>query len=158
MFKLEVMMKTWIGRVIGLGLVAALSLSVAYADEQAGTVKSVKGEVSIVRGGSAIKAVAGMRLKEGDNIVTGIASSVGITLQDSTLLSFGSKSASQLNAFHYDPVNRDGNLLISLLKGTMRFVTGQLGKAHPASVAIKTPSATLGIRGTDFVVSAEGGD
>lgn len=151
-------MKTWMGGAVCAGLVLVLSLDAACADDSAGTVKSVKGEVSIVRGGSSTKAMPRMKLMAGDRIVTGADSSAGITLQDSTLLSLGPKSSSQLNEFHYDPVKRDGNLLISLLRGSMRFVTGQLGKLNPKSIAIKTPSATLGIRGTDFIVSVEGGD
>lgn len=149
--------KIWIARVICAGLVLALSLDAAYADDSAGTVKSVRGDVSIVRAGALIKAFAGLKLMAADQIVTGADGSVGVTLQDATLLSFGPKSSSQLKEFRYDPVKRDGNLLISLLKGSMRFVTGQLGKLNPASVAIMLPTATLGVRGTDFIVSVEGG-
>jgi hypothetical protein len=83
---------------------------------------------------------------------------VGITLQDDTRISLGAKSVSTLNQFRYDPVKRDGNLLISLLQGSMRFVTGLLSKHNPSSVSIHTPAATIGTRGTDFIVSVEGGE
>jgi hypothetical protein len=147
-----------IHRAFWVGVVMFLSVNLAYADETAGMVKSVKGEVNIVRNGASNPAVPGMQLMVADKIVTGPDSASGITLQDGTLLSFGAKSVSQLNAFHYDPVKREGNMLVSLLKGSMRFVTGLLGKANPDSVAIRLPAATIGIRGTDFIVSVEGGE
>ncbi|MFH0934695.1 MAG: FecR domain-containing protein, partial [Pseudomonadota bacterium] len=70
-------------------------------------------------------------------------------------ISLGAKSATQLNEFRYDPVTRDGNMLVSVLKGSLRFVTGLLGKHNPKAVGIRTPTATIGIRGTDFIVSVE---
>ncbi len=151
-------MSAGIKTVCWIAVAMTLFANDAVAEEVAGTIKSVKGEVSVVRGNASLIAVAGMKLLAADKIITGPASAVGITLQDDTLLSFGAKSVSQLNEFHYDPVQRDGNMLISVLKGSMRFVTGMLGKKNPASVAIHTPTATIGVRGTDFIVSAEGAE
>lgn len=148
-------MKNWISRMIWVAMATALSFTPAYAGEIAGTVKSVKGEVSIVRNGAAIPAVPNMKLLSADKILSGPNSAVGVTLQDGTLMSFGAKSVSQLNEFHYDPVKHDGNMLVSLLKGSMRFVTGLLGKHNPNAVAIHTPTATIGMRGTDFIVTVE---
>jgi len=151
-------MKARVHRTFWIGVIMFLSVSLAFAEDAAGMLKSVKGEVSIVRNGAVIPTAAGMKLMPADKIISGPDSAVGITLQDGTLLSFGAKSVSQLNAFRYDPVKQEGNMLISVLKGSMRFVTGLLGKTHPDSVAIRLPAATIGIRGTDFIVSVEGGE
>ena len=140
------------------GFVMMFSTTPVLADETAGTIKQTKGEVSIVRNGAPIQAWTRMKLMTTDKIITGSNSSVGITLLDGTLLSFGSKSVSQLNEFRYDPVSREGNLLISVIKGSMRFVTGLLGKHNPNAVGIRTPTATIGMRGTDFIVTVEGGE
>lgn len=128
----------------------------ACAEEGIGMVKTLKGEVSVVRGRAALSATAGMRLMAEDKVITGENSAVGIAMRDATLLSLGARSATQLNEFRYDPVSRDGNMLVSMLKGSMRFVTGLLGKQNPAAVGIRTPTATIGIRGTDFIVAVEG--
>lgn len=133
-------------------------IGLAYADNPVGTVKSTRGEVNIVRNGATIPASPNMKLMAADKIISGANSAVGITLQDGTLMSFGAKSVSQLNEFRYDPVKRDGNMLVSLLQGSMRFVTGLLGKHNPNAVAIRIPTATIGMRGTDFIVSVEGGE
>jgi len=139
-------------------LVLMFSAVMALADESVGTIKSTKGEVGILRNGSNIQASAKMKLMKADKIITGSNSSAGITLQDGTLLSFGPKSVSQLNEFQYDPVSRDGNMLISLFHGSMRFVTGLLGKHNASAVNIRTVTSTIGIRGTDFIVVVEGGN
>ena len=136
-----------------LAIAASLSTSACAADT-AGMVKLVKGEVTILRDGSPVPAAIGATLSAADQITTGPESAVGILLEDGTQLSFGPNSIFHLDEFRFDPVKRDGNLFISLLKGSMRFVTGLLGKAHPDNVSIRIPTATIGIRGTDFVVSA----
>ncbi len=140
------------------GVMLMFFTTLVLADNAAGTVKQTKGEVSIVRNGASIQASTSMKLMSSDKIITGPNSSVGITLQDGTLLSFGPKSVSQLNEFRYDPVSRDGNLLISVFNGSMRFVTGLLGKNNPNAVGIRTPTAVIGVRGTDFIVAVEGGE
>lgn len=140
-----------------LALALALPATAPQARETAGTVKAVKGDVSIVRSGATLKASSGMKVMPEDKIVTGEKSSLGVTLQDDTLLAFGPKSVCELSRFRFDPVRRDGNLLISILEGSMRFVTGQLGKLRPESVEIHAPEAVVGIRGTDFIVSVERG-
>jgi hypothetical protein len=151
-------MKTWSNSAFWVVLFSLFIINLAYADNEAGMIKSFKGDVSISRSGVSIPASAGMRLMTADKVTTGLNSAVGITLQDGTLLSLGAKSVSQLNEFRYDPVSRDGNLLISVMEGSMRFVTGLIGKHNPAAVAIRTTTATIGLRGTDFIVSVEGGE
>jgi hypothetical protein len=138
-----------------IGLMLMLSAGAAKAAEAIATIKTLKGEVSVVRGTTTVPAKAGMRLEVADKLVTEAGSAVGIAMQDATLISLGAKSATQLNEFRYDPVSRDGNMLVSVLKGSMRFVTGLLGKHDPKAVGIRTPTATIGIRGTDFIVSVE---
>jgi hypothetical protein len=145
-----------LNKVCWVGLMVLLSTGIANADEAIGTIKTLKGEVNVVRNGAPVTATAGMRLMAADKLVTGTNSAVGIAMQDATLLALGAKSAAQLNEFRYDPVSRNGNMLVSVLKGSMRFVTGLLGKQNPAAVGIRTPTATIGIRGTDFIVSVEG--
>jgi len=140
------------------GVALLLASPFVVADDNVGTVKTIIGEVNIIRNGAPVPATTGMRLMAVDKIITGENSAAGVTLQDSTLLALGPKSVTQLNEFRYDPVKRDGNLLISVLRGSMRFVTGLLGKQNPGSVSIRTATATIGIRGTDFIVAVEGGE
>jgi hypothetical protein len=46
-------------------------------------------------------------------------------------------------------------MLVRLGRGSLRMITGLLGKAHPDAVRVETQTATIGIRGTDFIVESE---
>ena len=46
-------------------------------------------------------------------------------------------------------------LLVALLRGSLRMATGLIGKTHPEAVHVETPTAVIGIRGTDFIVETD---
>jgi len=68
---------------------------------------------------------------------------------DDSKLTLGASSKVLIDAFVFDPKNAKGNALIELSVGTLRFVTGEMPKG---GVVIKTPTATLTLRGTDVTV------
>ena len=125
---------------------------------QSGTVKTVRGQVLIERGNSTLQAKVGDPVQERDRVIVQGSSSVGISMRDETLLGVGPKSMLVIDRYTYDPVTREGKVEASILKGTLRFVTGQIGKANPQSVKVMTDSATIGIRGTEFIVEVPGAD
>lgn len=71
---------------------------------------------------------------------------------DRTDFHLGSKSVVILDEFVYDPATSAGKMVIRMSKGTFRFVSGKMVKS---GVAIRTPTALIGIRGTDFMVVVE---
>lgn len=129
----------------------------AAADlEATGTVKTSRGEVTVNRAGQQNPAPVGTPVFVGDRVHTGPGSYVGITLRDDTLLTGGPESTLLITDFQFNAVTHDGNMLISLLKGTFSVVTGLIGKQAPQSVGFKTPTMTLGVRGTEFIVDVAG--
>jgi len=76
-------------------------------------------------------------------------SSALIRFMDDSKLRLGAKSKVVIDEFVFDPKNVKGNALIEISVGTLRFVTGEMPKG---GVVIKTPTATLTLRGTDVVV------
>jgi hypothetical protein len=76
-------------------------------------------------------------------------SSAMIRFIDDSKLSLGAKSKVVIDAFVFDPEQAKGNALIDISVGTLRFVTGEMPKG---GVVIKTPTATLTLRGTDVLV------
>ncbi|MBW7012402.1 FecR family protein [Pseudomonas sp. N040] len=118
-------------------------------------VKSTKGAVSIQRAGQTLQAQAGSPVLVADVIVTGADSAVGITLQDGTLLSAGPQSTLAINRFVFDSTTSQGELDSSLKRGTLAVVSGKLSKASPQAVTYRTPTAILGVRGTEFVIQAK---
>lgn len=68
---------------------------------------------------------------------------------DDSTLAMGAKSKVVIDAFVFDPQKAEGNALIRISVGTLRFVTGGMPKGK---TTIKTPTATLVLRGTDVTV------
>ncbi len=139
-----------------LSLAGVSGLSLA-ADVEAGAVKVVKGAVSIQRGAQKIAAEPGGKVYVADRVVTGADGSVGITLRDNTLLSAGPNSTLALNKFAFDSTTHAGAIDASLKRGTLAVVSGKIAKASPETVQFRTPSAILGVRGTEFVIDAGAG-
>jgi len=122
--------------------------SVAFVD-------SVKGEVMIVSSEIAVRAVQNMKVIPGDSIRTGSNSSVGLIFEDDTVVSLGPGSEMGIDEFLFDPAERQLSFVARMIKGTFSFITGQIAKLAPQKVILETPGATLGVRGTKFVVEVD---
>ncbi|WP_370870093.1 FecR family protein [Variovorax boronicumulans] len=159
------MMKKFLTAALGLAIVGAATLAQAQAPAaaapatppQAGFVKSVRGSVQLLDAAGATRnAAPGDALGAVDRIVTGPDSSAAVVLRDNTTLMVGPSSRMDLKEFHFDGTTRDGGMLVSLLRGSMRMITGLIGKTNPDAVRVETQTATIGIRGTDFIVQTDG--
>jgi FecR protein len=82
-------------------------------------------------------------------VQTGDESYAGLAFNDGTTLSVGPNAEVLLDEFAYDDNNKSGQMVMTLSKGAVRFVTGSMTKS---GYRIRTPTATLGIRGTIFIV------
>ena len=125
---------------------------------ESGIIKTVQGQVRIVRGGRSLEARVGVPVQERDRLIVEDASSVGISMSDETLISLGRNSTMVIDKYSYDPVTRDGQVATSILKGTLRYVTGLIGRAHPKAIMVTTSNSTIGIRGTEFIVEVPDGN
>lgn len=135
---------------------AVFAQNAPSAEQQAGTVKSVRGDVQLLGAGDAARPAApGDALSPIDRIVTGPDSAASVVLRDGTTMVLGPSSRLDVKEFHFDATTHDGGLLVSLLRGSMRMITGLIGKAHPDAIRVETQTATIGIRGTDFIVQAD---
>lgn len=122
-----------------------------------GKVKSLKGEVTVKHpDGTTSVLKEGDVIYQDDVIETGADSAVGLVLADKSTFSLGAKGRMVLDEMIYDPNAGDGKSAIAVLSGTFSFVSGQIAKANPDGMQIKTPVATLGIRGTTGHGSVEG--
>jgi hypothetical protein len=140
----------------GLSLYAFLAICCSWASAaEIGQVKVVKGQVDVERNGQAEPAKPGMRLETADVVRTGTDGSVGITMADNSLLSAGPNSILSLDRFDYDPTTNQGRFDTQLQKGSLSVISGRMAKQSPDAMTVRTPSAILGVRGTEFVVSAE---
>lgn len=125
-------------------------------EERAGILKSVQGNVQLLSAnGSSRVASAGDLLAPIDRVVTGPDSGASVVLRDGTKIVVGPSSRLDVKEFHFDSTTQDGGMLVSLLRGSLRMVTGLIGKTHPDAVRVETPTAVIGIRGTDFIVQTD---
>lgn len=135
--------------------VAALLASGSSAQAVAqdiGRIKVARGQVSIERAGAAQPAAVGARLQSGDVVSTGGDGAVGITLNDDSLLSAGANSRLSLDRFVHEPSTNQGRLDVSLNRGTLAVISGRIAKQSPDAMTVRTPTAILGVRGTEFAV------
>ncbi len=126
--------------------------SVSANEESAGTIKIAKGDVSLQRGEQTIAVAVGDPVYAADRVMTGADGSVGITLRDNTLLSAGHNSSLLLAQFTFDSTTHAGSIDATLKRGTLSVVSGKIAKQSPDSVRFRTPTTTLGVRGTEFII------
>jgi hypothetical protein len=119
-----------------------------------GQIKVAKGPVTVERGGQTLPAAIGMRVQAADVVKTGADASVGITMSDNSLLSAGPNSTLSLDRFEFDATTSRGRFDTSLATGSLAVVSGSIAKQSPEAMTVRTPFAILGVRGTEFVVSA----
>lgn len=136
------------------GLIASLP---AMAAEQAGMIKVSMGLVNIERDGKKLAAEVGTPVLVADRIRTAADGSVGVTLRDNTLLSAGPNSLIIIDRFAFDNTTQDGNMSVSIRKGTLAVASGKIAKRTPESVDFHTPTSVLGVRGTEFIIEVLGG-
>jgi hypothetical protein len=132
----------------GIGL--SLGAMPAFADGKIGVASAVKNEV---QGRGARSLAVGSDVFANERIRTGDASTAQFMFLDKTVMSMGPKAELVLDKYVYNPSRGSGQVVVNAVQGTMRFVTGS---QNPTNYAIKTPVATLGIRGTvvDLKVTA----
>jgi hypothetical protein len=119
-----------------------------------GRIKTVKGAVSVMRDGRAMPATPGFQLQTGDELRTGADGAVGMTMSDNSIVSAGPNSSLSLDRFAFDTTTHQGRFDSSLKSGTLAVISGKIAKQSPEAMTVRTPSAILGVRGTEFVVSA----
>ncbi len=131
-------------------------VSPADASAAVAIVKKVSGSATIVRQGGTISAAIGLEILENDTIRTGSDGSIGIIFNDDTSLSLGPGSILVIDQFIFAPKEGKFSIVLRMLKGTAAYLSGLISKLAPESAHFKTPSASIGIRGTKFVVKVEG--
>jgi hypothetical protein len=113
-----------------------------------GTVMALKGSAEIKRSDTNIEVKSGMDVIEKDEIITQDKTRVQVMLNDDTVVTIGANSSFSFEEFSQEAQNEKISMRAN--RGFFRSVTGQIGKLAPERFKVKTASATIGIRGTDF--------
>ena len=126
-----------------------------FSDNEAGTIKISRGDATIARSGSTLPAAVGSPVLVSDQIVTGDDGAVGITLRDNTRLTAGANTTLDLNKFSFDTTTHAGAVDASVTRGSLSVISGKIAKASPDTVRFNTPTVTLGVRGTEFIIEVD---
>jgi hypothetical protein len=134
--------------------VALSGLSSAWAQNAA----SSAGEVEFMRGVGFAQSAGqtprtlgkGLQLQEGDRLTTADGATAVVKLQDGTRMTVRPGSEMVLSQFKYKADAPDNGMVINMLRGGLRAITGLIAKSSPNAARIQTNTATIGIRGTDF--------
>lgn len=136
-----------------IGLALLCSAGMAAAEEsRAGFVKSVSGQASIERNKVVIPASIKDRLLEKDTLITGRDGSMGVILQDNSVMSIGPNTRVVLSQFLFEPSDEKLSFIAQVKKGTVVYLTGLIAKLNRSGVKFETPSAVCGVRGTHFAI------
>jgi len=138
-------------------LIAAMAFLVAQpAFADIGRIKNVTSGVQVIRDGRAITARPGLRLEVGDQIRTGRRSRVGITLSDDSRMAVGPNSRITLSEYEYNRRRQTGRSVTTVNRGRLGVTSGNITRSGRDRMRIRTPTSTLGVRGTTFVVDVAG--
>src|SRR5690242_1668758 len=131
----------------------ALAAGSALA-EPVGETTSVVPSATLSDGGAPSPLEIGTTLQQNDRIATNKDGAAEVEFLDGTSLTVGANSEVVLDKMLFDK-NKARNATLNVVRGTLRFVTGS---SDHSAYQIKTPVATIGVRGTVIDVSVDKGD
>lgn len=137
-------------------LLALLLTFTSLVQAGIGTVSENKGTAcEVERNKKKLPGVKGADIESMDTYVTGACVS-NITFKDDTKVKVTENSRLLIDDFVFDPKASDaGKLALKVGMGTVRYASGQIAKNNPQQVNIKTPTASVAVRGTDFTMTVD---
>jgi len=133
-------------------VLVALSLLANQAEaNNAGKITQFKGSVVLERGSDIINGILDVGVEAMDTAVTE-RGRMRIDFIDDTRVDLTEHTRLVIDDFVYDPNAGKGSLGLRATLGTVRYASGQIAKRNRRNVKIETPSASIGVRGTDFVM------
>jgi hypothetical protein len=134
-------------------LAAFLPVTAVFA-APAGQITQSSGYVTVSTPQTVPQSVSkGDAVQTGQTVTTGEGGRAVVQFQDGQIIALQSKSIFKVNSYKFDQTAPDTNeSFFSLLQGGLRAITGLIGAQHKEGWKLATPTATMGIRGTDFMV------
>ena len=134
-------------------LIALLSSSL-YAE--IGEISELRGNGEVLRstGGDKLLAELSLGIFSNDDVRTGNGR-MALTFLDDSILKLTEHSKIIVDEYIYDPDPSKSKLSLRMASGTARFITGKLGLIDKQNISVRTPSANIAIRGTDFTTTVD---
>ena len=119
-----------------------------------GKVTEQTGPTEILREKKSIPSSLNTGVEMNDTVSTA-RGKAELTFDDKTTVKLTEHSKLVIDDFVYDAKKGTGKLALNMAMGTARYASGQIAKNNPQQVAIKTPTATIAVRGTDFSMTVD---
>ena len=119
-----------------------------------GNVDKLEGKGVVDRNKEDITLEQDLPIEQYDTVKTGNGK-VGILFIDDTRVDVTQHSKLIIDEFVYDPNTKKGKLNLSAKLGTIKYASGQIAKTSRQDIKITTPTATIGVRGTDFSMTID---
>lgn len=135
------------------GVLLAGSSAMAWAAQVAGTIVNLSGPLMVKKADGSVK-VLGVKseVEQGDTLVSEKNTYAQIRFIDNSEITLRPGTTFKIEAFAYESGKPEADSAsFSLIQGGLRSLTGLLGKRNKEKFQLKTPTATIGIRGTTFV-------
>lgn len=113
-------------------------------------------DAAIKRGSQSIAGKKGTGVESDDVIKVVSNSETNITFRDNTKVKIKANSQLVIDEFVFDPKSSDaGKMAIKVAMGTVQYTSGQIAKTNHQRMNIKTPTAQIAVRGTDFSMTVD---
>jgi hypothetical protein len=125
----------------------------------AGQITQSSGDVSVSSPRSEPKSASqGQPIESGQTVTVGDRGRAMLQFRDGQTIALKSQTIFKVDSYEYDQATPEkGESFFSLLQGGLRAITGLIGSSNRAGWKLATPTATMGIRGTDFIAAMDQG-
>jgi hypothetical protein len=133
----------------GLVAVAAWCCPASALAAPAGTVVAVSGEARVQRANGSEQALArNASVEAGDTLITGKDGKLMVRFVDNAMILM--RPASRFRVDEYEARADPLRSVLSVLSGGLRMLTGEIARKQRDRFTLNTPTAVIGVRGTDF--------
>jgi hypothetical protein len=133
-----------------LSVFAAAALLFSAQALAEGAITSMTGDVRVGNN----PALPQQRVLSGSTVTTGIGAQAILKFDDDQQVVLNENTTFRITDFRYRATEpRSDRAVFDLLRGALRFISGVVGARNPGVVQLRVPQATIGIRGTDFMVA-----
>ena len=125
----------------------------AQVVENIGDISELNGNAQVVRD-KPLDATLQFAIQSNDEAVT-TNGRMSITFLDDSKVSLTEHSQLLIDEYIYDPDPSKSKMALTFALGTVRFATGKLNRIDKQNIKLKTPTANISIRGTDFTATVD---
>ncbi|MEC9290780.1 MAG: FecR domain-containing protein [Pseudomonadota bacterium] len=137
-------------------LLTICAISAEAAEKAIGSVSAISGEAyAINEDGSRVDLALKSPIFQNQTVVTGQDGKVQIIFIDNSIFTISANTELLIDEYVYNADTQQGKSIMNATKGVFKFVTGKIAKNNREEVKVKTPFATIGVRGSGGIIAVD---